>query len=107
MKKLITVVMVITSLVIVGDGFAKDVHAEFEITKILSKTKNDEKYHIIIVKVPKVLNGIKYDSYMMITSFSATYEQSAQLIAGEKLEAIVSIRKYQGEDSGILRAVIN
>ena len=107
MKKLITVAAMVIVVVMIGTCQAKDQIIDLKISKIMSKVdKNGDDYNVIIVEVPKTLNGIAYNGSMVVMSFSTTYEQSAILKAGENLRAIVNIRKYQGRNSATLLAIL-
>jgi len=108
MKKLTTLIAAIaTSLVITLTAYAEDKIIDLPISKIISKIdKNNNDFKIIIVKIPRVLNGIRYTSSMTIMAFSDTIDLVEGLNEGENLKAIISENNYKGRQSGILLAII-
>ena len=109
MKKLITVAITILAIAIFTAtiSHAADKLIDLKVSKVISKIdKNGDDYKIIIVKVPKTLNGQRYMSSMAVMAFSDTIDLVDAVVVGEQLKAIVNLRQYQGRTSATLLAMI-
>jgi hypothetical protein len=103
----ITAVMAMVAMIMVSTAHAKDVMIEKEISSIVEKTdKNGDRFKILVIKIPKTLNGIKYMSPLPIMSFADTIDMTDHLAEGQSVKMIVNISKFQGRDSAVLRAVV-
>ena len=109
MKKLtVAVFTIFTAIIITATiSHAADKLIDLKVSKVISKIdKNGDDYKIIIVKVPKTLNGQRYMSSMAVMAFSDTIDLVDSVIVGEQLKAIVNLRQYQGRTSATLLAMI-
>ena len=109
MKKLITIITLITIAILSTTTLvcAKDSIIELPIKKIITKQdKNGEDFKIIIVKVPKVLNGVKYEGSMTVMAFQDTIDMTESIEVDQTLKAIVNIREYQGRETATLISVL-
>jgi hypothetical protein len=104
----ITAAMAIAAIILVtGTSYAKDIMIEKEITRIFDRTdKNGDAYRILMVKIPKTMNGISYFAPLPVMAFSDTIDMTSLITEGQTVKLIISMGQYMGRDTATLRAVV-
>jgi hypothetical protein len=105
MKKTAMFVSILFALVVMMTAFssvalAGDKLINLPVSKVYLKTdKNGKPFATIICTEARKLNGIEYQTDVVVTAFGINYEQASQMKEGDTLKAIIRTRDFGGNTS--------
>ena len=103
MKKFAIIILAIVCLFWTLPVIAADKIIDTKIeSAVQKKDKNGDDYVRFIVPINKSLNGVDYTDSMSVNAYGTLFTQATTYKDGQPLNAIVSIKEYNGREYGTI-----
>ena len=104
----IMAIMAVMTLSISSQVYAQDIMLDTKISQAVTKLdKNGNEYTRFIIQEARELNGVKYNTDVVVMAFGSIVAKAKTYAAGDMLKAVAGSSEYRGNLNYSIKAFVN